>query len=147
MTVTDVITLYIYGKDINKSFNISRGLDEDCVSSKAASCSLMAGRKSSVSAPDLITQTFEWRALHSNQVTGTPDSRPDSYLKPPSSLSGTPPLPFVCLQAPINLQSVCLLMLSITTWGKCTCMHACMHVWLSRRVRWPEPGELGNRYL
>lgn len=31
-----------------------------------------ADRKSSVSPTDLITCLFEWRALHSNQVTGTP---------------------------------------------------------------------------
>ncbi len=113
-------------RTINESFYVSRGLGKDCVSRKVANCSMMAGRKSSVSAPDLIMPPFEWRSLHSNQVTGTPNSRSDSYLKPPSSLSEKPPSPFVFSQAPINLRTVCLLMLLITTRANANA-HACMH--------------------
>lgn len=47
----------------------------DCV----CVCSKPVSRKSSVSAADLITCPFECAALHSNQVTGTPSSRPDSF--------------------------------------------------------------------
>lgn len=101
-----------------KRLNSLYVLAEDCTSHKVVSDSMAVGRKCCVSAPDLITQPSKWGALHSNQVTGTPNSRPDSFLNPPSFQSAT--LPF--------LLSLCrhLLILELSV-SYCRWSHLCAH--------------------
>lgn len=79
---------------------------------------------------------------------GDRDTKLTSRLVPESSFLSVsnPPLPFVFLQAPINLQTVWLLMSLITPWRK-RAVRMLMHALLSGPGQVTKAGELGNRYL